>query len=213
MSARAPILATTGWNDGNTRYRIRVVGGLTYHAGNARPYFSITAEIDRRNIRGGRWTQDAGGCLHDEIERRFPGKFSDLIALHLSDDHGVPMHAEANGWYHLAGALGGLGERYHAGNSKRQIWNADGTFDAYREPTRAECLSSFAEYVRVPIDEARRMAQVIQAEADATDPAQARAVWAQVCKNMRARWLVEALQAIARHGLRVSGDTWKEATV
>ena len=107
---RDPILAERVYSDGGITYRIRVKGGLHYIKGNSRPYFSITADIDRKG-RSSLWVEDSGGCCHDEIEKRFPGKFSDLIALHLSDDTGTPMHSAGNGLYWLAGLEpDGLGE-------------------------------------------------------------------------------------------------------
>lgn len=72
--------------------RLIIYGGLHHLQGNKHPYFSITADYFER----GRCV--AGGCLHDEILKHAP-KFADLVALHLSDDNGVPMHAVENGWY------------------------------------------------------------------------------------------------------------------
>lgn len=125
---------------------LTVEAGLHKLQGNDRPYFSVTGH-----------TYDAAGCLHDYIRAVWP-ELQPVIALHLSDDTGWPMHAEANSWYQLAGYYGGASEKYHAGNGKRQIWKSDGTFDAYREPTPDECLQSFADYVRIPLDKALELA-------------------------------------------------------
>lgn len=62
--------------------------------------FSITGDIyqagkpkiDKYHI--------SGGCIHEEIEKHFP-EFIPFIRLHLCDYEGVPMHAVANGFYHL----------------------------------------------------------------------------------------------------------------
>lgn len=62
--------------------------------------FSITADIykagkpktDRYHI--------SGGCCHDEILKAFP-EFKIFVDLHLCDYLGNPMHAVANGFYHL----------------------------------------------------------------------------------------------------------------
>jgi hypothetical protein len=42
----------------------------------------------------------ACGCLHDEALAAFP-ELAPIVAVHLSDVDGVPMHAEANGRYHV----------------------------------------------------------------------------------------------------------------
>lgn len=62
--------------------------------------FSITGDIynagkprnDRNHI--------AGGCIHEDILKHFP-EFKIFVDLHLSDYMGIPMHAIANGYYHL----------------------------------------------------------------------------------------------------------------
>lgn len=133
---------------------IRVDACLHYLRGNTLPYFSVTAEIrvPRRN------DCEACGCLHTEVRKYWP-VLEPVIALHLSDSAGAPMHAEANGWYQLAGFYGGAGQRYHAGNGQSQHWKADGTFDGYRASTPEECLQSFAHRVRLPLEEVRAVAE------------------------------------------------------
>lgn len=42
------------------------------------------------------------GSAHEEIEKLAP-ELQPLIALHLCDTNGVPMHARANGWYFYSG--------------------------------------------------------------------------------------------------------------
>lgn len=107
-------------------------------SGNNAPYFSVTADIYKskayvgaRNDRG--WL--AGGCLHKEI-LKFAPDLAPVVALHLADDNGAPMHAEANGWYWISGALGGLGERYHGGNR-----------EPYGQPN--DCRQIFAEHIHI----------------------------------------------------------------
>lgn len=76
---------------------------LQHLKGNKSPYFSITGEIWERNKRTGeKKGRDsvACGCIHDDILKAFPGLY-DLIALHLSDIDGSPMHAVENGYYYL----------------------------------------------------------------------------------------------------------------
>ena len=131
--------------------------------------------------------------MHPEVITYWP-ELAPIVALHLSNDHGVPMYAEANGWYQLAGYYGGADERYHAGNSKRQVWRADGTFDAYREPTPSECLSSWAAYVRIPRAEAEQLAARWYADDDTASMKRWHREW---ILTQYSRWQVEADAAIA----------------
>lgn len=61
--------------------------------GNTRPYFSVTCWFKK-----GR--EEWGGASHDEILAVYP-ELAPVVALHLSDDTGAPMHTEANGLYWL----------------------------------------------------------------------------------------------------------------
>jgi hypothetical protein len=131
-----------------SRCNIKVEAGLHHLEGNSRPYFSVTGEIYRPGARD----CECCGCIHDEIAKHWP-ELQPIIALHLSDDTGMPMHGAANSWYQLAGYYNGAGERYHAGNNRG---NHSGQ---YREPTPDECLQSFADYVRIPIEEAQALAE------------------------------------------------------
>lgn len=148
-------IATKPYPDAGKNGVIQVEAGLLYIQGNRRPYFSISAAIARTSarLRSGDWESSG----RDPIEAVWP-ELRPILALHVSDDLGVPMHAEANGWYQLAGYYGGAGERYHAGNLKRQIWKPDGTFDGFREPTADECLASWADHIRISVDGARAIA-------------------------------------------------------
>lgn len=203
---RDPILATTTYTERGRTYRIQVKGGLHYIRGNSAPYFSITADIDM-SVSGG-WREDSGGCCHDEIERRFPGRFTDLIAMHLSDINGAPMHFEGNGWYQLAGALGGAGEQYHAGNQQ------------YRDNSPEACLASFAKHCRIALDVAQTIAEDVRAEFGPESEAgpvhtkadykRGRAKWAAIAATMQERHAREAKDCIARHGLVVYGDEWEQ---
>jgi hypothetical protein len=128
--------------------RFTVYGGLDYIRGNKQPHFSLTY------WRGGEHGE--GGCDHSEIIRRFP-QFSNIAALHLSDMDGVPIHAESNGWYWMAGALPEhAGERYHGGNQEQHFPKPEGaprrgTWDNtdYRKPTPDECLAIMADHFRI----------------------------------------------------------------
>lgn len=129
--------------------------------------------------------------------------------MHLSDIDGAPMHAAANGWYHLAGYFpDAFGEQYHGGNSQRHF--ADG----YRMPTSDECLEVFADHCRIGMTEARTIAEQIRAVAMAARHSRnaiARAECTRILETMRPRWKAEADACIARHGLVVFGDSWTRA--
>lgn len=172
---------------------ITIKAELHHYASNARPHFSITATIhkgDTYPCSDRLWV--AGGCLHGSILKARPD-LAPLVALHLSDDTGAPMHAEANGWYWLAGALGGMGERYHGGNAKIQHWKdspTDREFDGYRESTPDECLRIFADHCRMSMEEARTVAEFVKG---AKSP---RECWRLHCASMGERWAREALAGI-----------------
>lgn len=78
-----------------------VIKAELYHIeGNTSPHFSVTAtEYDRRG------RDIAGGCMHEDILKHAP-EFGPAIALHLSDDTGIPMYAVENGWYWAGGHPG-----------------------------------------------------------------------------------------------------------
>lgn len=69
--------------------------------------FAVTGELYERH---GTWSgkaqhengrePDACGAIHGEILKAFPG-LAPLVALHLSDPDGVPMHAAANAAYFI----------------------------------------------------------------------------------------------------------------
>lgn len=75
--------------------------------------FSVTGELyephgtwsGAAQYRNGRECDSCGNfaCLHDEI-RLFAPELGPVIDVHLADPDGVPMHAEANGWYFYSGA-------------------------------------------------------------------------------------------------------------
>lgn len=73
----------------------RVHAGIHYIPGNRHPYFSVTCSFN-----------DSGGCMHETVLKHYP-VLAPVVALHLSDDTGTPMHALANGQYH-AGFTDGM---------------------------------------------------------------------------------------------------------
>lgn len=175
-------------------YRITATAQLSWLRGNAKPYFSLTAE-------GRDHGSEFGGCCHDEILKHWPD-LKPLADLHLSDIDGIPMHAEANGWYNLCGALGGLGETYHVGNSDRHMpctppegkpWQKT----EYRHPTADECVQIFANHCRISLQEAQDFiaSLVILYSRDIREQ------WRTFCKSLEHRWLIEAKTAIEQFGL------------
>lgn len=86
-----------------------VTAGLHHVPGNERPYFSVTCLVwEKRGNHSGKSRYDAGrecdggSAAHDEILCAFP-ELQPVVAMHLADDDGVPMHALANGWYFYSG--------------------------------------------------------------------------------------------------------------
>lgn len=130
------------------------VEARAYHiSGNSHPHFSVTCAIGTpRELKSGDW--QAGGCMHDEIEKAWP-EIKPIIALHLSNaDNGEPMYAEENGFYWLAGAVGGLGEDYHGGSGSS-------------EKAPEECLAILAKHLRIELDAARHLAEACKIAHDA----------------------------------------------
>lgn len=171
---------------------LKVFGGLHYIKANAKPYFSLTCWYHRD---GHSRQCEGGGADHDTILQHFPELY-DLAALHFADIDGVPMHVEANGWYWMAGALGGAGERYHGGNSKGHHGGE------YREPTPNECLEVFRKLYRIDRFRARLLLDAARADG--------RAVLKDAIKYfLLDQWKAEAEACIKRHSLSIYGDHWE----
>ena len=81
-----------------TKYRITANVRFDDDCGNGHNTFSVTGDIDR--WQRGRWVDDAGGCIHDEIRAHFP-ELAPLIKWHLCSSDG-PLHYIAN-TTHFAG--------------------------------------------------------------------------------------------------------------
>jgi hypothetical protein len=162
---KEPILRTRILPAGRDGYKVarllKVEGGLNHIKGNHAPHFTVTTWAHRKGFPE---QCQSGGCDHETILKYWP-ELSDLVALHLSDIDGVPMHGEANGWYDLAGALpANAGEQYHRGNSEMNLPKPEGalrrgTWDDtdYRKPTPDECLEILARHVRVDFETARKL--------------------------------------------------------
>lgn len=150
------------------------VDAKAYSLGGQSPYFSVTAMIHTPASRRQN-DCDACGCLHGEILKMWP-QLAPIVALHLSDAiTGEPMHAVANGWYWLSGAMGGAGERYHGGTDKAP----------------EQCLRILADHLRVTVYEAEAMTRCIPANA------QGKGVFAKHVDTLRPRWKTEAEAGLA----------------
>lgn len=62
--------------------------------------FAITGDLYKGSGRGD-GSFISGGCIHEEILQDCP-EYKLFTDLHLCDYNGVPMHAVANGYYHLS---------------------------------------------------------------------------------------------------------------
>lgn len=139
--------------------------------GNNHPHFSVTAEITV----GRKRDPECCGCLHEEAAKYWP-EIVPIIRLHLANaDDGEPMHAEADGWYWLAGVLGGCGELYHGGNR-----------ETYGKPN--DCLGIFADHCRISRDEAQAIADKVAA----VPLNEKRVLWQSIMDSMKPRWNDEA---------------------
>jgi len=103
------------------------------------------------------------------------------------------MHAEANGWYWISGALGGLGERYHGGNR-----------ETYGKPN--DCRQIFTDHIHVSREAADRIIDTVehafnQGISEGADVAisrgLAREVWRRECAALKPIWAKQAADAIA----------------
>ncbi len=142
-------------------------------------HFSVTAEL-RTGDRRYRDPVIARGCMHEDAGRLWPA-VKPLIALHLSDANtGEPMHAEANGWYWLAGALGGLGEQYHGGSGS----------DAR---TPEQCAAILADHLRIGPLSAHKLIREIEHVVISPTPDNApRKAFAAYVDAQRPRWQTDA---------------------
>jgi hypothetical protein len=75
------------------------ITGSTYRPVNSKSGVSRYGE-EYKEVDGKYYADTSGGCIHDEI-MSVTKRFNDLIPMHLANVHGYPMHAFANGYYHL----------------------------------------------------------------------------------------------------------------
>lgn len=140
-----------------------------------RNHFSVTGEI------GSKSDPHTCGCIHEEILTAFP-HLRPVVDLHLSDLDGVPMYAEANGWYWLAKALG-IPEKYEPENSPEH------------------CKRIFSNHIRAdagPVMERVKAAYKSDTRLDEKSRnAMARHEWGRAMDEMKPRWKEEAEAGLA----------------
>jgi hypothetical protein len=67
--------------------------------------------------------------MHDDVLKYFP-QLALVVALHLSDDRGIPMHLEANGLFHLGfGKYSTLNLQYAADHFRITVAEAQAVRD------------------------------------------------------------------------------------
>lgn len=157
------------WHEGGHKWRIQVRAELVHLDGNAKPHFSITGWI-KYQAKNNRWVDMGGGAIHDEILLHFP-KLAPLVAIHLADDEGVPMHSYANA-------------AYWAGHTRWQ----------------AENLAALAKHLRINETRAKNMKEYIAhywGELDAVHTPEM--AWQDACNNFNLpeQWRNQAAEALA----------------
>jgi hypothetical protein len=215
---------------------VRVEGGLEYIRGNDKPYFTLTLDIHRKGFpnqcqSGGcdhetilkYWPKFKDlAILHlSDIEGRpmhGPANAWYDLAGCLPDNAGQQFHV-------------GNSQRHFPKPANAPRKHAYDDTD-YRVPTPEECLELFANHVRVPLGIARLVRQFVIEKALAGiedrkalersgfaclgihspmppyDWANARTWFNAWIESQSFRWLQEANACIAKHNLRVFGDTW-----
>lgn len=170
--ARQRWRATREFTRNGKMHRIRVNVRFDDDPRNGHNTLSITGEIDVR--RGTRWVEICGGCIHDEIKRKFP-ELAHLIKWHLCSTDG-PMHYVANTVYHAGdrdcwGLRAGEVRQIRRGGTGELCWRleADATLPEYVDaPT---CPSETATLRYVP------RVHVGEGKARELDAARSTAVW------------------------------------
>lgn len=87
------------FTENGTQYKITANVSLDDDCKNGMSDFSVTADIYEKK-QNGRFYWCAGGCCHEEIEKRCP-ELAKFVPLHLCNHYGAPMYPESNGLYHL----------------------------------------------------------------------------------------------------------------
>lgn len=164
-----------------TMKTLRIIYGL-HKIGAQPPYFSVTGD-----------TGDTSGAIHEIILDAAP-QLADLIALHLSDVNGVPMHPYANAHYWLIGATPAMHhtQRYHGANNS----------DTVRTPE--QCLTMLAKHLRIELIDAQHLMVAANLLFETTAaPLDVANLLHTYVEAQRPRWKQQAQAAIAAHGLEV----------
>lgn len=162
-----------------------IYAGLHYIRGNTSPYFSLTGHAHPYG----------SGAIHDLILEHCP-ELAPLADLHLSDVHGVSLHAEENGWYWLEGAAGGWGSQFQGSNDK-----SSGT-------TPKKCLKILAKHLRLPNAEAQALLESMGTLVKTRGVIAAKQGFAWYVERLKPHWKAEADEAIELFNLRIYGDFW-----
>ena len=93
------ILPPKIYTENGQKYRIKPKIRFDDECGNGHNTFAMTADVDREGGTG-RWSENSGGCLHDEIAKHYP-EYAKYIKWHLCSTDG-PLHYVSNTTY-LAG--------------------------------------------------------------------------------------------------------------
>lgn len=137
------------------------------------PCFSVTAEEFVNGV------MQSCGCLHEQVLEAFP-ELEDVVALHLSDADGWPMHAASNGWFWLKGACGIAQDAY---------------ISIRNEPEQS--LLMLADHLRISDEEAKKLVAATLEQPLLSD---AKAHFHSYMQTLVPRWLAEAQAAEAKYG-------------
>ena len=114
--------------------------------------FSLTGEI--YDLTQSRRDPLTCGCIHDDLLEHFP-TLVHLVALHLSDQDGIPMYGVANGFYWFTGCFpDALGSKYapNKGRDARTEEKCKAIMQEHLRATDAEMLAIFAANPRTEVE-------------------------------------------------------------
>jgi len=110
---------TKTYVEDNTTYRIIAKVRYDDECGNGHNTFAITADIDRQT-KNGKWIEESGGCLHDEIAKHFP-ELEKFIKWHLASSKEPFMYYVANTLFWAEKAAEGGMKRLNYRTMKEEI--------------------------------------------------------------------------------------------